>query len=239
MTREALRQAYEDSASYLLEWTCCFLRSKELDEIPIYANVDVEPQEGDDPQGQKTVMVRLREDWIGKNYRVTAEYLPTPNPVLIQQEADLADRGYGSYEDVQRARGKTNVLQERIRGINDLYWKSERGQMELAALDARERGDVEKAKAYEAWLSQQATPLAIGPDGKPIQYGPSAAMDDMFSGQQNAGASGGGGTTSAAAALAGTIGAGRGAAMQDAAMTAGAPAGAGIAPSNGLAGGAL
>jgi hypothetical protein len=230
-SREGLRKARQDAASFLLEWACCYMRVNEIPEIPIYANVEVEPQEGNDAEAKKTVLVRLREDWIGANYKVTAEYLPAPNPVLIEQEVSLYEKGVGSFEDVQRARGKTNPLRERIKSVNDLYWRSERGQMELAAIDARQRGDVERAKAYEAWLAKQAAPLAVGPDGKPIEYGPSAALDDMF--QQPP--QGGGGPTTAQAQLAGTIGAGRGAETQDMAATMGAPAGAGMASPNGAA----
>lgn len=226
MAREGLRQAYEDAASFILEWACCLMRKRNIPEIPYYANVETEPQEGSDPEGKQVVLVRLREDWIGANYRVTAEYLPTPNPILIQQEADLYDKGLGSFDDVQKARGKTNPLRERIKALNDAYWRSERGMMELAALDARRRADVEKALQLEAALAGLAAPLALGPDGKPTSYGPSAALDPMYAEQ-----GGGGGPTSAQVMLAGTIGGGRAAEMQDLALTAGAPAPAGMAPS--------
>lgn len=229
MTREGLRQAYEEHASFLLEWACCYMRTKKISEIPFYANVDAEPQEGASEEGSKTVMVRLREDWIGRNYRLTAEYLPSPNPILIEQEVTLAEKGYGSFADVQKARGKTNVLKARIDAINDRHWMSEQGQAELAAIDARARGDIEKAKQLDAIMAEKAVPLAFGPDGKPVAVGPSAALDESFQGDA--------GPTSAQAAYAGTIGGGKAADMQDFATAASAPAPGGILPQNGAGGG--
>jgi hypothetical protein len=227
MIPEGLRQAVEDSASFLLEWACCFMRTKEITEIPIYANVEVEPQEGEASGGSQAVVVRLREDWVGRNYKATAKYLPPPNPVLIDQEVSLYEKGVGSFEDVQTARGKTNPLRERIKAINDAHWRSEQGLAELAAIDARARGDIERAKQMEALIAQKAVPLTIGPDGKPTQVGPSSAMDEQFQG-------GSGGPTSAQAARAGVIGAGRGPEMQDLAAAAAAPNGAGGAPAPGM-----
>jgi hypothetical protein len=210
MIPEGLRQAYEDCASYLLEWACCLMRERNISEIPYYTAEEVDPQEGADEAGERTVVVRLVESWIGKNYRVKAEVAPVPNPVLIEQEVSLADKGYGSFEDVQRARGKRNVLRERVKTVNDAHWRSEAGLAELRKLDAQRRGDIEKARQYQAFLAQDAAPLEVDQKtGQVALYGPSAAMDPMFQGQ------GGGGPTSAQASYAGTIGAGRGAEMQD------------------------
>lgn len=222
MPREGLRKAYEDAASYLLEWACCLMRKKQISEIPYYADVDTGVQEGEPSQGKQTIVTRLREDWIGKNYRATAYYLPTPNPVLIEQEVSLYEKGLGTFEDVQQARGKTNVLDVRIDTINELHWRSEAGQMELRAIEAKQRGDLERARKYEAWLAQEAAALEVGPDGNPTEVGPSAAVDPMF--QQP----GSDGATSAQAMRAGQIGAGRGAEMQDFQLTAGAPQGTGV-----------
>lgn len=231
MTREGLRQAYQDAAGLLLEWACCFMRTKDIDEIPYYADVEADPQDGTASKNEQTIMVRLKEAWIGQNYKVTAKYPPAPNPVIIQQVAQLAQMGYATFDDIMEARGKTNVLRERVRIINDRYWLSERGQAELSALDARRRGDIEQAKQIEATLAGHAAPLAIGPDGKPQQVGPSAAMDPMFGPQSPQ--TGPGGPTAAQSALGGTVAAGRGAAQGDLLATAGAPAPAGILPPNG------
>jgi len=234
MTREGLRQAYQDAAEMLLEWACCFMRTKDLDEIPYYADVDADPQDGTASSNQQTIMVRLKEAWIGQNYKVTAKYPPAPNPIVIQQVAQLAQMGFATFDDVQEARGKTNSIRERVRIINDKYWLSERGQAELSAIDARRRGDVEQAQQIEAMLAGHAAPLAIGPDGKPTQVGPSAAQDPMFGPPGAAGGPGGpGGPTAAQSALAGTVGAGRAAMNQDLLATAGAPAPAGVLPPNG------
>src|SRR5215471_5088360 len=169
MVREGLRQAYQDAAELLLEWACCFMRTKDIPEIPYYADVEADPQDGQAGTSDQVIMVRLREDWVGPNYKVSASFPPAPNPVVIQQVAQLAQMGYATFDDVQEARGKTNSLRERVRIVNDKYWLSERGQAELAAMDARARGDIEKAKQLEAALAQQAAPVAIGPDGQPTQ----------------------------------------------------------------------
>jgi hypothetical protein len=204
------------------------MRTKDVDEVPYYADVEADPQDGTASTNQQTIMVRLKEAWIGQNYRVTAKYPPAPNPLMIQQVAQLAQMGYATFDDIMEARGKTNSLRERVRIVNDKYWLSERGQAELSAIDARRRGDIAQAQQIEATLAGHAAPLAIGPDGKPTQVGPSAAMDDSFKSP-----SGAGGPTSAQAALAGTLAAGRGAMNQDMAATAGAPAPAGVLPPNG------
>lgn len=217
MIPEGLRLATEEAASYLLEWACCFMRTKDIPVIPIYTSEEADPKDGDDSQDERTVVVRLNEKWIGKNYKVKAEIPPIPNPIMIQQEVSLADGGYGSFEDVQKARGKKNVMRERVKILNDLHWKSERGQAELAAIDAKQRGDMEKARSYKAFLAKQAVALEMDPHGQVVSYGPSAALDPMFSGAKSTG----GGPTSAQAALAGTIGAGRGAEMGDLAAVAG------------------
>ena len=233
MTREGLRMAYQDAAEMLLEWACCFMRTKDLDEVPYYADVEADPQDGTASNNQQTIMVRLKEAWIGQNYKVTAKYPPAPNPVVIQQVAQLAQMGYASFDDIMEARGKTNSIRERVRIINDKYWMSDRGQAELSAIDARRRGDIQQAQQIEATLAGHAAPLAIGPDGKPTQVGPSAAQDPMFGPPGAAQQGGPGGPTAAQSALGGTVGAGRAAMNQDMLATAGAPAPAGVLPPNG------
>ena len=60
-----------------------------------------------------TKILTFKRDWVGDGeYKLTATYPEEGNLAAVEQEASLAERGFGSFEDVQKARGKSDAESE-------------------------------------------------------------------------------------------------------------------------------
>jgi hypothetical protein len=63
--------------------------------------------------------------WVGEdgNYLLSAAYPQEENLARIDLEMTLAERGFGNFEDVQKARGKADTMAERIKWLEDQIWR--------------------------------------------------------------------------------------------------------------------
>lgn len=121
------------------------------------------------------------KDWNG-NYTLRAYYPKVGNLAEIQQTADLADRGYASFDDVMEMRGKPSPFNERVKIAVDQFWKSPEG-MKFMMLEAlRRRGDMERATMLEKQTRQEMQPdglptAALAPEAQAVaQLGPPGQM---------------------------------------------------------------
>jgi len=74
-------------------------------------------------------------DWVGDGeYKLTAEYPEEGNLAAVEQEASLAERGFGSFEDVQKARGKSDAETE---WAKVLKWKVRQQPAYIEAITTR------------------------------------------------------------------------------------------------------
>ncbi len=122
-------------------------------------------------------------DWLGEqvNARLSAEYPAEENLARIDLEANLAERGFGSFEDVQHARGKSDTLAERVKVMEDLIWRMPETQVEYAMKVAKLRQDPLALKVLKLRAGGQLTKSgvpgmeegvptsAITPGGGPFQ----------------------------------------------------------------------
>ena len=128
---------------------------------------DEVPQGG---QGRaRKSLLEYQPSWFEGSYAIKAVYPSVGNLAEIQQTADLADRGYASFEDVMDKRQKASVQEERIKIMLDQFWKSPVGQQMLFLDVLRRRGQIEQADQLEAQLNREIQPnglptAAIPPD---------------------------------------------------------------------------
>ncbi len=145
MIREGLRRAKEVAGAWILEMACAFERTHGV-RVPVYGTEEVPPEEGG---GRRDVILEFREDWIGDNYSVSAEYPQVGNLAEVEQERVLWKEGASTLEDVLEKRGKTNPWAEKIKIAADRWEQSPLGILRWDALAARARGDEEEAQRLE------------------------------------------------------------------------------------------
>lgn len=170
MILESARQALEFVGEIVAELACTAAKGewRVLDgegvEIPCYVNAEVTPGNDTAKTSQLRTISTFKERWVGPGiYDLTAVYPNEGNLAETQQTADLADRGYASFEDVMESRGKTAPENERAKIDADRWYKSEPGLIYLSQRFAAHRGDLEaqeKAKLqFEGLLSGGPEPL--------------------------------------------------------------------------------
>lgn len=177
-------------------------------DVPVF--VTEEEQLDDGTVNEKTSVLTLEERWVGGQYKLRAEFPQEGNLAEVEQMVSLAERGFATDEDVDKARGIKNSVWARVQ--RDIYqWrKSPMGQMELNMRAAEYQGNEARKKLLRMVAAQQATPgggpvSAIDPSvpGTAVLSGMMGGMGGMGGGAQPAS---GGGTTTAQAQRAGTIG---------------------------------
>jgi len=108
-------------------------------------------------------------EWIGdgnyQNYLLAAEYPVEENLARIDLERSLAKDGFGSFRDVQKARGKSDARRERIEVLKDQLLADPEYMLSFKLGIGQGRGDrrmVQRVKALqaEAKLAQAAVPGA-------------------------------------------------------------------------------
>jgi hypothetical protein len=70
-------------------------------------------------------VAEFNPEWVGEdgNYLLSAAYPAEENLARIDLEMNLAMQGFGSFESVQEARGKSDTMAERIRWLEDQIWR--------------------------------------------------------------------------------------------------------------------
>jgi hypothetical protein len=108
-------------------------------------------------------VIEFNPAWVGEdgNYLLTAEYPEEENLARIDLEADLAERGFGSFEDVQQARGKSDAFAERIKGIEDRLWRMPQTEMAFAMRVAKLRQDAVTLKVLKLQQQDQLTKQGV------------------------------------------------------------------------------
>lgn len=129
------------------------------------------------------------KDWNG-NYTLRAYYQKRGNLAEIQQTADLADRGYASFDDVIEMRGKSSAFSERVKIAVDAFWKSPEGMKMLMLEALKRRGDMERAQLLDKQVRQEMQPnglptAALAPEAQMVaQLGPPGQMGGIQPGAQ-------------------------------------------------------
>jgi hypothetical protein len=119
---------------------------------------------GEDMQSGQDV-AEFDPAWLGDsvNTKLAAEYPEEENLSKIDLEMNLAERGFGSFEDVQKARAKKDALNERIKGIEDAIWRMPETQMQYALRVAKLRQDQVALQVLK--LQQQQRMSSAGVPG--------------------------------------------------------------------------
>ena len=137
--------------------------------VPVW--VTQELPVGDD--GRTRVQMKsleLNPRWLGStdkkrgNYRLTAVYEKVGNLAEIEQVASLAERGFATFEDVMKARGKKSPSTEWVKIMADRIKSSPEGQMATMIQVYRRRGDEKNARKTELVLAKQMTAAGMPVD---------------------------------------------------------------------------
>lgn len=109
-------------------------------------------------------LIEFNERWVGgENYAVKAEYPSLGNIAEVGQIFELYLKGGATWEDLMKARGKSNPMAERIKRMLDDYWNSDMGKAELLEYAMKSSGRIEQAKKLEMQRNGEMTP-----DGMPM-----------------------------------------------------------------------
>jgi hypothetical protein len=181
-------------------------------DVPVF--VTEEEQLDDGTVQEKTSVLALDERWVGGQYRMKATFPEEGNLAEVEQMASLAERGFATDEDVDKARGIKNTTLSKIKRAIYQRRKSPQGQMELELRAAQYQGDQQRIKLLQLVAQQKATPgggpmAAIDPSmpGTAAMGGMGMGMGMPPGGQTaNGGMPGQGGPTEAQQSRAGTIG---------------------------------
>lgn len=92
----------------------------------------------DRPIGSKSVskgsLIEWSRDWLGGSYEFAVTYPEEANPVAISLAEQAWVNGSGTWEDLQKAKGKNDAESERLKVAEDSFWKGDYGK---ALLDLR------------------------------------------------------------------------------------------------------
>lgn len=194
-------------------------------DVPVF--VTVEEQLDDGSVNERTSVLTLEERWVGGQYRLRAEFPSEGNLAEVEQMASLAERGFATDEDVDKARGIKNTTWARVKRNIYQWTKSPEGQMEINMRAAQYQGNQQRIQLLKLVAAGQSTPGG-GPTAAIDPSVPGTAiLNGMMGGMQPSGGGGGmsppgAGPTSAQAQRAGIIGGemGMAATQQDARATA-------------------
>ncbi len=181
MILEDCARVYSRIAEKILEITVAINRIWGVD-VPVYDNIEVPPTETTASSSHRKLL-EIRSDWIGPIYDITAEYPRYPSNIAeIQQAADLYGRGLNTFDDVREKMGDTSPSTTRAKIFADRWYnENPQGQMQVAALAAKLRGDEAEATRLELLAGGQITESGF----------PVGALDEQASAQEAANAGGG------------------------------------------------
>lgn len=172
MILESARVALEFTGEVAAELACTAAKGEwaVLDgkgvEIPVYVNAEVTPGNDTAATSPLRTISTFKERWVGPGiYDLTAIYPNEGNLAETQQTAELADRGYATFEDVMESRGKTAPEVERAKIDADRWLKSDEGMRYISERFAAYRGDLEAKEQeelrLEGMLSGGQNPLPV------------------------------------------------------------------------------
>jgi hypothetical protein len=99
----------------------------------------------DRPIGGKTIgsgsLIEFKRDWLNGSFEVSAFYPSEANPVEVSLAEQAWVNGSGTWEDLQKAKGKNDSESERLKVAEDDFWKSDYGKALLNLTVAQKRRD--------------------------------------------------------------------------------------------------
>lgn len=121
----------------------------------------------DRPIGGKQIgkgsLIEFDRDWLGGSFEVTAFYPSEANPVEVSLAEQAWVNGSGTWEDLQKAKGKNDSESERRKVAEDDFWKQDYGKALLNLEVARIRRD--KMAEQIAQLQAEKALAAFGLPG--------------------------------------------------------------------------
>jgi hypothetical protein len=150
-------EVYASVASKILEISVA-IRKKFGQDIPVYDNIEI-PATETTAASQQHKLLEVRSEWIIPIYDVKCEYPKYPSNIAeIQQAADLYGRGLTDFDSVQEKLGVTSPSTMRAKIFADRWYdQNPQGQMQVAALAAKLRGDEAEATRLELLAGGQIT----------------------------------------------------------------------------------
>ena len=116
-------------------------------------------------------VVEFDPAWVGEegNYLLSAEYPAEENLARIDLEANLAERGFGTFEDVQEARGKSDAMTVRMKVMEDQIWRNPATEQAWMLGIAKARQDKVALQVLKLQQDQQMTKAGVPgmPNGVP------------------------------------------------------------------------
>lgn len=197
----------------------------------------------DRPIGSKTVskgsLIEWDREWLGGSYEFEVEYPSEANPVEVSLAMEAWQKRAGSWEDLQKARGKSDAQSERLKVAEDEFWESDYGKAlrQLAVAEYRRDQKAQKIAKLQVDKALAAIGLPGMEDGIPM--GLLGGEGQQQAPQMPGGPSSAAGTSSAQ--LVGSIvgsSSGAGPAANDARAIQQIPGAAGIGGVNGAVSGA-
>jgi hypothetical protein len=166
--KQQIRQCVLDAGEFVMErvlMICTALMTLDPTlRLPVYASAE---RTLDDSGTKERTALILNERWVRRNYHLDASYPMKGSLAEIEQAATLAERGFGSDEDVYLMQGKESPQTERVKAAVYAYWRSPKGQAELAEAALRYRGQIEDAQKLKLQrmmqLTQDGVPMAALP----------------------------------------------------------------------------
>jgi hypothetical protein len=165
-----------EGVSRCVEWImetaleiCDALEKKFGIRVPVWVTQEL-PAGEDGRQKVQLKALELNPRWLGSsdgkkpNVRLTAVYQKIGNLVEIEQVASLAERGFATFEDVMKARGKKSPSTEWVKIMADRIKSSPEGQLLAMIRVYRRRGDEERAQKADMVLAQEMTKAGMPVD---------------------------------------------------------------------------
>lgn len=148
---------YASVASKILEIAVAISKKHGVD-VPVYDNIEIPPTETTAASSMHKLL-EVRKEWIEPIYDVEAEYPKYPSNIAeIQQAADLYGRGLNTFDDVREKMGDNSPATTRAKIFADRWYnENPQGQMQIAALAAKLRGDEAESTRLELLAGGQIT----------------------------------------------------------------------------------
>jgi len=119
----------------------------------------------DRPIGGKTInkgsLIEWSKDWCQGSYEFGVDYPSEANPVEVSLAMQAWQVHAGSWEDLQKARGKADPMTERLKVAEDEYWESDLGKAQRWLRVAQIRRDKDAQKLAQLQLSKALSAVGL------------------------------------------------------------------------------
>lgn len=128
----------------------------------------------DRPIGSKSVskgsLIEWSRDWLGGSYEFEVSYPSEANPVEVSLAMEAWQKRAGSWEDLQKARGKSDAQSERLKVAEDEFWEGDYGRALRQLAVAEYRRDKKGAQIAKLQADKALSALGLPgmEDGVPM-----------------------------------------------------------------------